>query len=423
MTDRPISAIILTPPGGGAIGVIRITGEDAFCCVQEIFHPSRGASVDEAFFDGGRLRYGTIIDEGEVIDDAIISRAVSQPVPVFDICVHGGVRVMERVLSTLESLGAKISSPTDQDGGTGLADPVARNPEDRLWPLSHPIEGDIVQVMGRAKTSRAVRFLAFQRSALPKAIDQALNRAKTDAEGAREILKCLLAGAEPARFLVEGAMVAIVGPPNSGKSTLFNTLVGRPSSIVSPRAGTTRDWVAEPVEIQGVSITLVDTAGRHETPDALERLAIRAGAESIRRADACVLVVDARHGDAMGEWLEGWEEAPRPQRALVAVNKIDQVAPHDVAALVTKYHTRGLPVIAISALREEARELVAGGLLTLLGFDTFIDFHPTACSMNQQERLRGLLDGPNDCFSDLHRTIHQGLPSGWVSTLRRAKSV
>jgi tRNA modification GTPase len=150
----------------------------------------------------------------------------------------------------------------------------------------------VLQAIARARTRRAVKFLLHQLATLPAFLKQVAELAARDVAGAHRALQELLVRGERCRLLVEGATVAIIGPPNAGKSTLANRLFGLERSIVSDVPGTTRDWVSEPTAIQGVPVTVVDTAGVGQPADDLEKLAVERGMARWTDADLQLLVLD-----------------------------------------------------------------------------------------------------------------------------------
>lgn len=145
-----------------------------------------------------------------------------------------------------------------------------------------------------------------------------LDAARPTLEGVRAEMAAALAGSSRAERLREGLWVAVVGPPNAGKSSLVNRLAGRDVAIVTPIPGTTRDVIEVQLELDGLPITLLDTAGLRPTEDPVERLGVERARERAARADLCLVLLDAT-GDPqpIGE-LPG-----RPEDRLVAVNKID----------------------------------------------------------------------------------------------------
>lgn len=284
-------AYLLTPPGAGAIGIIRLTGPQAESIALELFRPRRGRRGSIA---PARLRYGSFVVHGERLDDVIVSSSVLKSEPVVDFCAHGGIRIMERLLEALSSRGVD----------------VATNAEERPcpWPATNLIECEAACALASARTGRAAKFLARQFGALPNTVrDLAASCASAPAR-ADALLGELLRHYADTRHLINGATVSLIGPTNSGKSTLFNRLVGRRATVVSAEAGTTRDWACEPIELAGVGIDLIDTAGavRHGTD--LERAAVSEGHRRASGADLRLIVLDGSTSlpDHWMKALDGW---------------------------------------------------------------------------------------------------------------------
>lgn len=267
---------VLTPPGAGAIGLIRVSGDDPTALVNVLFRPQQGLPLSNDA--PNRLRYGRIVENDETLDDVVVVAHTIDGRGCVDITAHGGVRVMERIVTALCERGAVWCHDADT--------------LDWTWSAAHSLDVEVLQAMTDARSERALRFLAYQREHLPPALATIAESIRVDAQSARRKLEAMVSGFRAADALLRGVTVALVGPPNSGKSTLFNHLLGRSAAVVSDTAGTTRDWIAEPILLHGVPVTLVDTAGRHETGLSLEALAIDAGRKMADTADLRVLVLD-----------------------------------------------------------------------------------------------------------------------------------
>ena len=380
-TEGGHRVVVLTPPGAGAIGVVRVVGPDAVSLVNQAFRPASGGGLSAA--QGDRLRYGHFVDGEETIDDVIVSVTtlgsheatkprshVGTGRSVVDISAHGGVRVIERILQTLERLGASVGEPGD---AVGLA-----------WPTGSQIEHEAIEALTRAKTERAVRFLAWQRENLPAELEAIALLCRSDPAVARQRLTAIADGYAVARTLMEGVTVALVGPPNSGKSTLFNRLIGRPVTVVSPQPGTTRDWVAEPVEMDGVPVTLVDTAGRRESDDPLEQQAVEVSRRITERAEVRLLLLDGSQplsssGKKLLEASRHWTDC------LTVINKADagnaRPAPN----------VGGHNNVSISALTGTGCDKLLSAILAVLGYRGCVESIPCLFTARQAEAAADVL--------------------------------
>lgn len=390
MTDRSGNwAALLTPPGVGAIAVIRIAGPDALRIIGELFQPVqrlRASKEAGAVLDSDALRYGRILIDGEVVDDVIACRVSTIDLPIVDLSTHGGVRVVERVLEAIEQRGARVTSA---DALPAVA-----------WPADTLIEEEIVRAWSLAKTTRAVRFLAWQQRSLVAALMNTADLCETDCDAAAKAMRAMLGGFRAAQFLASEATVAIVGPPNSGKSTLFNRLVGRDATIVSQLAGTTRDWVEASIDVGGVPIRLIDTAGLHDEAGDLEEQAIEAGRRAAATADLTVIVFDGSQ--------------PRPDGSGSFTSMLS------TAACLTVWNKSDLPrspneagdarvEVAVSARTGDGVESLTTAMLKCLGFDEFQDAAPTFFTGRQARVSRAVLATVTSAPGDAARAIREEL--------------
>ncbi len=259
---------ILTPPGIAAIAVVRLRGDRvaAFARSHLSRPPRAGACVHVELRDGGAT-----------LDDPV---AVLADERTLDLSVHGGAWIVNRTVELAKRFGfaeAADEPPTD-------------------------IEAEMLRDLPRALTREAVAILLAQ----PAAWEQMLQG------NDREAMERALADRSLVRLL-NPPTVAIVGAPNVGKSTLANQLFGRDRSITADLPGTTRDWVGEQANIDGLAVTLIDTPGLRATDDPIEREAIARSRGVIDRADAVVHVLDATAPSALDENAD-----------ILVMNKVDR---------------------------------------------------------------------------------------------------
>jgi tRNA U34 5-carboxymethylaminomethyl modifying GTPase MnmE/TrmE len=279
ISNSPPTAACLTPPGAGGIAVVEVIGREAPAVVNPLLTARR--PIDVSTMDPGELRLCRIVDRvEEVLDDAVLAaRRLPDGAVLIHISVHGGPRIVQRLLLALKAAGAVV------------VDAQAHAPLSRL--VTNLLEAEAFELLATAKTRAVAAWLARVPAALAaeaERIDHLL--AAGSVEAGRAALSELADRFNEALYLTHGIRIVLTGEPNSGKSTLANALAGAEHSVVSEAAGTTRDWVELPAALDGLPITLVDTAGIRHPLDALEQESIRRAHSQIATADVLVRVVD-----------------------------------------------------------------------------------------------------------------------------------
>ncbi|MBI4716532.1 MAG: 50S ribosome-binding GTPase [Planctomycetes bacterium] len=404
---------LLTPPGAAAISVVRVCGPAAVDIVDAVFRMGHGRGPLRAALANGTLRYGEIVDGEEVVDDVLVSLAgaglpassveagagEAEPLAAaVDICTHGGVRVVERVLELLTGRGA----------------PLRDEPAAQLdaWPAADRLQRELNASLMRVTTLRGVRFLAWQRQHLERHLRGLAESAGRDPAHARREIGILLDRFPPARVLIEGGRVVFTGPVNSGKSTLFNTLLGRAAAVVSSRAGTTRDWVSAEAEIEGAPLTLVDTAGHHLAAGALEQLAIDAGRRQALDADVRVVVFDGA-ADLPPHAVELLAAGGAGGRLAVAITKCDLGTKWKVERLHQAGVSASIPMVRVSSTTGAGLAELAGVLLGRLGLGgTWKDDAPALFTARQADAVRSLSDEDDAAGAGIRSLIVDALLGG-----------
>lgn len=387
---------LLTPPGAAAIAVIRVVGPRAQSIVDRVFRSTTHSK--RRLVQIGPILYGRIEGtDGEAVDDVLVSRAYEQDKAdaeshaAFDVTTHGGVRVVECVLEALRRAGAPFAADST----------VVR----QVWQPQTTIECEVLDALAAAKTERAVTFLAWQRTNLVPTLEGVAASCAIDPDRAAARLETMASGFSAARLLLDGARIALVGPPNSGKSTLFNRLVGRSASIVSAGAGTTRDWVGEHVEFDGVPIHLVDTAGRHEQADKIEQDAIRAGHLAEERADLSLVVIDSSVRPCPLLTAANGQDGEESVVRVVVFNKTDLIVDAQTAPTAPS----GSRFVRVSSLTGDGIPDLVEICLAALGFTAADDATPclfTARQIDQAKAVMAELENDPERAAD---TIRQEL--------------
>lgn len=302
-------AAVATAPGAGGVGIVRLSGPQALAIA---------AAMGAGQLRPRRARYARFVDaDGEVIDDGIalafLAPASFTGEDVVELQAHGSPVVLRALVARACALGARPARPgefseraflngkLDLAQAEAIADLIAAGDARAARAARRSLEGVFSRRI-QALSEQLLRLRVHVEAALDFA-DEPLDTLGGTAlrSGLAEVgdaLAGLLAEAERGRRLRDGLHVVIVGPPNAGKSSLLNVLAGRERAIVSELAGTTRDTLHEVIRVDGLELTLVDTAGLRAGGDAIEREGMRRAGVELQRADVALVVVDARDPQA-----------------------------------------------------------------------------------------------------------------------------
>jgi len=340
---------LLTPLAPGAIALIGLAGPATETILRRILRKHQGDGP--VTLRDRRPSFCRIVDRGKVLDDAVVVRIDRDGLMTAELNTHGGVRIAQRTLLLLADCGARIV-----DGQAFC----------RTQDTSNPVEQAVDRALLDAASRRLTRWLLAQRMLLPGFLSGWTSLSDQQRADFRR-------SSDAAVRLVGGLHVAVVGPPNAGKSTLANRLIGSDRVITSDQAGTTRDWVSETALVCGWPVTLTDTAGLRETNCAIEAEAIRRGRARAQQADAIIIVIDAALPTAVQQQQTSDVLATLPLHVpkLLAQNKCD--LPGAAAATIPN-----VPCCPISALSGRGTDDLEKRLASILALDRLGDSKPAA---------------------------------------------
>lgn len=355
-------AAIATAMSNSGIGIVRISGDEALDVADRIFRPKKG-SRKVSDMETHTIHYGYVTDGDEVIDEVmlLIMKAPRSYTceDTIEIDCHGGVLVMKKILETVLKYGARPAEPgeftkraflngrIDLSQAESVIDVINAQNELALKSSVSQLQGAVLE---KIKAIRAVVLheIAFIESALddPEHVSlegypEQLHEIMGDAHSK---VKKLLDSSDNGKMLKEGINTAIVGKPNAGKSSLLNILVGEERAIVTEIAGTTRDILQEQIQIGGIGLNVIDTAGIRDTEDIIEKIGVNKSREYIEKADLIIYVVDS--STELDENDQEIIEAIQNKKAIVLLNKSDLDAKTDASILQTQLNK---PILSISA--------------------------------------------------------------------------
>jgi tRNA modification GTPase len=302
---------VATPPGVGGIGIVRLSGPDAGRIGAELFRRgSRLRPVTASKLASHRLYYGSIVapDDGRVIDEVMLVRMASPrtytreevveischggPVPVREVlgyCLRHGARLAEAGEFTLRAF---LNGRIDLSQAEAVAGVVSARTPRSLDLAVDELRGRLTQLLQPARDS-LVETLAYLDAAADFPDDEIPSIELGPAlETARAALAGVVASAGAGLLYREGVQIAIVGRPNAGKSSLLNALLRADRAIVTEIAGTTRDVIAESINLGGLPATLLDTAGIAESEDVIEQMGIDRSRQALSSSGIALFVID-----------------------------------------------------------------------------------------------------------------------------------
>ena len=373
----------MTSPGPAAIAVVRLRG--ASCGAFLRSHVRVRTQADPDTWTLGRVLRAELLDEsGEPIDDILVSSHAPAPGCDVRLHLHGSPGVIRGCREMLSAAGFTEESESAST----------------LWTSGNLVEAEAHALLPRMLTLRGAEWLMRQARLLSDAL-QTLARL-SNVEAARAECRGIISRQRVFEWFSRPLRVALVGPPNAGKSTLANALADRPASIVSPVPGTTRDWVEIPGEVEGFPVLWLDTAGLGRPSGGLEAEAIRRTQQLLDAADAVLLVLDA--GLPAEEPRRVFLAEHRNLRpACVALNKMDLVESDadSQAALPQAWRDLAVP---ISAIRRTDLDVLGARLLRGAGYEVGSLTAPAAFSARQvaalEEALRAGRKRFRECLLD-----------------------
>jgi tRNA modification GTPase len=384
MTDaRDTIVAIATAPGAGGVGIVRLSGPRARAIAREV---CAGKPLRPRL-----ARHVRFVDaDGATIDDGIAlhfrAPASYTGEDVVELQAHGSRAVLQLLVQRCQALGARGARPGEFSERAFLSGKLALAQAEAVADLIAAGDATAARAARRAldgEFSRRSDAIAAELLALRVHVEAAIDFAdvpldtlgggplRRRLDAAIDALDALLADAERGRKLRDGLHAVIVGPPNVGKSSLLNALAGSDRAIVTDIAGTTRDLLRETIRIDGVELTLVDTAGLRESGDVIEREGMRRARAELASADLALVVLDARAPDAgRAELQAAVAGVPTPLWLLNKSDLVEGAAPAAAAGLPVSARTGA----GLDQLHERLRALwqgqaadAAGGAFTARG--------------------------------------------------------
>lgn len=361
-------AAVATALSDSGISVIRISGDDSIFIADRIFHTKKRRDILKNA-QSHTIHYGFIYDGDEILDEVMVS-VMKAPKSytmedTVEINCHGGVFITNRILDLVIRNGARLAQPgeftkraflngrIDLSKAEAVIDVIHSQNEYALQSSVSQLQGSL-SVLIRNLREKIIYEIAFIESALDDpehiSLDGYQEKLAVVINDLLIVLKKLLDRANNGKIIKNGIRTVIIGKPNAGKSSLLNMLVGEEKAIVTNIAGTTRDALEELVQIRGIGLRIIDTAGIRSTEDIVEKIGVEKAVRFAEEADLILYVADSsipldENDDKIFSLL-------RHKNVIVLLNKTDLFTV--VTEEILKEKTESLyPIVKVSAVTEE----------------------------------------------------------------------
>lgn len=366
-------AAISTSISSSGIGIIRISGEDSIGIADKLFKSKYKKSLESV--KTHTIHYGDIINplDNEKIDEVLVS-VMKEPNTftkenIVEINCHGGVIVVQKILGLVLSNGARLAEPgeftkraflngrIDLSQAEAVIDIITAKTDLSLKSSVNQLDGSISKKIKDIRHS-LIELIAHIEASIDYPeydIEEISNdNVIRDMNSIEEDISKLLDTSDNGKIIREGIKTVIVGKPNVGKSSLMNTLLREDRAIVTDIAGTTRDVLEEYMNIKGIPLRIVDTAGIRNTEDIVEKIGVSKSKELLKDADLIIMMMDASSGFSSED--QSIIDLIKDKKSIVLLNKVDLDIKTSVEEI--KEYNKHLDIIPISVKNEQGIEQI-----------------------------------------------------------------
>lgn len=415
---------ISTPTGEGAIAIVRLSGPEAIAITTELY---QGTNLHEV--ESHTINYGKIMDPitAEIADEVMVSVMRSPKTftreDVVEINCHGGMVAVNRVLEMILSKGARMAEPGEFTKRAFLNGRIDLSQAEAVMDLIRAKTDKAMSVAVKQMDGRLSGLIRQLRQTLLETVahvevnidypeyddveEMSHDVMRTKTKEVYKEIESLLEVAKQGKILREGLATAIIGRPNVGKSSLMNTLVQENKAIVTEVPGTTRDIIEEYVNVRGVPLRLVDTAGIRDTEDIVEKIGVERSRQVLKESDLILFVLN--YNDMLTDEDVKLFEAVQGLEYIVIINKTD-LQPNldldEVNALA-----KGKPIVTTSLIEEEGIDALEAAIAK-----TFFsgDIESNDLTYVSNVRHIQLLKQANSALEDAMDGIELGMPLDMV---------
>ena len=417
-------AAIATAMSSSGIGIVRISGDEAFDIIKKIYVGKNNKDLTQV--KSHTIHYGYVMDDEETIDEVLVM-IMKGPhsftgEDTVEIDCHGGVYVVKRILETVIKYGARPAEPgeftkraflngrLDLSQAEAVIDVINSKNEYALKSSVSQLKGNVQRKIKEIR-EEIIYHTAFIETALDDpehiSVDGYGEKLKITVDKLLEELNVLLKSSDNGRIIKEGIKTVIVGKPNAGKSSLLNVLVGEDRAIVTDIAGTTRDVLEEAIQLNGISLNIMDTAGIRDTEDVVEKIGVDKAKLYANEADLVIYVVDASR--ELDENDFNIIHMIQDKKAVVLLNKSDLDTV--VTENMIKSHIEK-PILSISAKEESGIKELEDTLKDMF-FQGEISFNDEVYITNIRHKTA--LKDAYDSLEKVNVSIENNMPEDFYS--------
>lgn len=416
-------AAISTPRGEGGIGIVRLSGDESLGILSKIFKPKSKKDVKD--IKSYTINYGHIYDGDELIDEVLVSVMKAPNTytreDIVEINCHGGYLITQKVLELVLKNGAKIAEPGEftrrafLNGRLDLTQAEAvidliHGKTDKSISLSlNNLRGDLRDQINHLKkilldvAAHVNVVLDYPEEGVDEPIPEHLI---IELHNVKDTITKLVESYDKGKMIKEGIKTAIVGKPNVGKSSLLNSILREERAIVTSIAGTTRDTIEEIINIKGIPLIMVDTAGIRKTQDEVENIGVQKSKKMLKEADLVLFVLDSSR-DFSDEDREIYDSI-ESEKVIGILNKIDMEKKLDITNL-----TKVKKWIEISALENIGIDTLENEIYNFILSENIEDSSEKLIITNI--RHKSALEKTKKSIENIFETIDMGYPMDLIA--------
>lgn len=417
-------AAIATGMSNSGIGIVRISGSEAFSVIDRIYRGKRNKKL--SLEKSHTIHYGYIVDGKKIIDEVLVMLMRGPHSftgeDTVEINCHGGVYVVNKILETVISYGARPATPGEFTKRAFLNGKLDLSQAEAVIDVinsknEYALQSSITQLKGSVhkKTEEIRAKILHETAFIETALDDP-EHIEIDGYGENlkvvvtdliEKLEDILARSDDGRMLKEGIDTVIIGKPNAGKSSLLNALTGKERAIVTDIEGTTRDILEEYIQLKGLTLHIMDTAGIRNTEDTVEKIGVDKAKLTAKNADLIIYVADASRPLDENDHLI--IDMIKNKKAIILLNK------SDLNTVVTKSMIQSYiekPMIEISA-KEESGIQELEDLLKDMFFHGDISFNDEVYITNVRQKVA--ISDARDSLKKVVMSIENQMPEDFYS--------